>query len=275
MNSTPERLIAVDWSGAVAPSAQKKSIWIADWHDGELRDFASGSSREKTIAYIELAVRETPRLAVGFDFAFSYPAWFLKELRCSKALEFWLLVAEGKGEQWLSEPSAYFWGRSKRPLSGAPHGAFRATELGMKKAMGGKAQPKSGFQINGAGSVGTGSLRGIPYLARLHQAGFSIWPFDLPGLPMVVEIYPRIFTGDTVTSRCSARAAHLDRPQYTDLSANVRNKALDSEHAFDALCSVVGMQAHASEFSRLQQSTDPDELLEGRIWRPAGVGDLQ
>ena len=40
--------------------------------------------------------------------------------------------------------------------------------------------PKSVFQIGGAGSVGTASLRGMPVLQRLREAGFAVWPFDRP-----------------------------------------------------------------------------------------------
>ena len=49
---------------------------------------------------VEMA-RETPRMVVGFDFSFSYPAWFLRELGIGSAPEFWRLVADGQGERWL------------------------------------------------------------------------------------------------------------------------------------------------------------------------------
>jgi hypothetical protein len=264
----PERFIAVDWSGAFAPSAQKNSIWIADWHAGKLHCLDSGISREKTIAYIETAAKETSSLVVGLDFAFSYPAWFLEVHRCPTAHAFWQLVADGKGEEWLRESGEVFWGRGKRPVTYDPARAFRATEISLKNETGGKAQPKSGFQINGVGSVGTGSLRGIRYLPQLHEAGFSIWPFDPPGLKTVIEIYPRLFTGTTITSKCSARLAHLDGPQFTGVCKEQRLKAQDSEHAFDALCSVIGMKEHADQLANLQQASDETELLEGRIWHP-------
>jgi catechol 2,3-dioxygenase-like lactoylglutathione lyase family enzyme len=61
------------------------------------------------------------------------------------------------------------------------------------------------FQIGGAGAVGTGSLRGMQHLADLAHAGFSIWPFDRPGWPLAVEIYPRLFTPGVVKSRHRAR----------------------------------------------------------------------
>lgn len=57
---------------------------------------------------------------------------------------------------------------------------------------------KSVFLIGGAGAVGTASVRGMPALLRLARAGFSIWPFDQPGWPQAVEIYPRVLTGPVV-----------------------------------------------------------------------------
>jgi hypothetical protein len=272
MSERLERFIAVDWSGAVDSVAQRKSIWIADWRGGTLWQFKSGISRDRTIAYIEAAGRETSNLVVGLDFAFSYPAWFLEQQGCSTASAFWQLVAEGKGKEWLQEPNELFWGHGKRPLSYVAKQAFRITEMSLMNELGGNMKPKSGFQINGAGSVGKGSLRGIPYLFRLHQAGFRIWPFDPPGYPAVVEIYPRIFTGSTVTSKCSSRTAHLTQRQYGSLSDEDRNKAIDSEHAFDALCSVIGMKDHADELANLNEETDSNFKLEGRIWRPSAGG---
>ena len=37
-------------------------------------------------------------------------------------------------------------------------------------------RPKSTFQIGGAGAVGTGSLRGMPHLLTLREAGCAVWP---------------------------------------------------------------------------------------------------
>ncbi|MEX0750548.1 MAG: hypothetical protein WD359_07030, partial [Dehalococcoidia bacterium] len=62
----------------------------------------------------------------------------------------------------------------------------------------------------GAGAVGTGSLRGMPMLHRLHAAGMHIWPYDDPGYPLVIEIYPRLLTGPVRKSSPQARARYID-----------------------------------------------------------------
>jgi len=62
-----------------------------------------------------------------------------------------------------------FWGHqgSKRQLSADQQ--FRLTELALIER---GLQPKSVFQLGGAGAVGTGSLRGMRHLLQLQAAGF-------------------------------------------------------------------------------------------------------
>lgn len=270
MSKTPLRLIAIDWSGGKTNSGQRRKIWIADWNNGALT-LTGGRTREEAADYILAAARQTPNLVAGLDFAFSYPSWFLREQNCATAEAFWKLVASGKGEQWLSECQKPFWGRPGRRCP-ANHRApawqgFRQTDRALNIA---GIQPKSPFQIGGAGAVGAGSLRGIPILHRLHHAGFSVWPFTKPGLPVALEIYPRLFTGPGNKSDPDFRATHLRQQRYASLPPEVLAKARNSEDAFDALCSAVGMQAHAQEFTTLQQATDDTARLEGQIWQPIG-----
>lgn len=78
---------------------------------------------------------------------------------------------------------------------------FRQTELDVR-ARG--IRPKSVFQLVGAGQVGRGSLYGMQALHRLAAAGFRIWPFDPPGRPLVVEIFPRLLTRAVVKSNAQA-----------------------------------------------------------------------
>ena len=74
----------------------------------------SGRSRVELVEWLVELARETPRMVVGFDFSFSYPAWFLRELGIGSAPEFWRLVADGQGEKWLHKDceDARFWGRA-------------------------------------------------------------------------------------------------------------------------------------------------------------------
>ena len=135
---------------------------------------------------LEEALRN-PEFIVGLDFAFSFPALFCQGLNAKNVYEVWDQIA-AKGEQLLSDCDPPFWGKPgrKRPSSGEP---FRRTELDIA-GNGSGAKPKSIFQIGGAGAVGTGSIRGMPVLKRLHDSGFSIWPFEVPAWPLVVEISP-------------------------------------------------------------------------------------
>jgi hypothetical protein len=131
--------------------------------------------------------------------------------------------------------------------------------------------PKSPFQIGGAGAVGTGTLRGIPVLPRLVGAGFSIWPFAVARLPMLVEIYPRLLTGEVKKGDAEARKEYLAKKRrkdaaYAALPRVVMAKARASEDAFDALVSVMEMVARREDFRRLKQTTDAIALMEGAVW---------
>lgn len=133
--------------------------------------------------------------------------------------------------------------------------------------------PKSVFQIGGSGSVGTASLRGMSTLVRLQDAGYSIWPFDKPTLPLVVEMYSRLNTGPVHKSNPVARAAYLlakrkSNPAYAALSRSVIDKVRASEDAFDALVSCMVMAERRREFTSLPKPRDPNYQLEGWTWAP-------
>ncbi len=107
-----ERIVAVDWSGDKGPG-QKKKIWAAVWFAGTGRvTLESGRTRDQLCDWLVELARETPRMVVGMDLCFSYPAWLLAEMRCQTVFAFWQRVAEGQGEQWLSRECSdeRFWG---------------------------------------------------------------------------------------------------------------------------------------------------------------------
>lgn len=264
----PERLIAVDWSGALAGA--RRTIWLAEAGARGLVRLECGRDREATVAHlVEIAERE-PALVVGLDFAFSFPAWFLGELGVASAPEAWDLVAR-EGETWLERCDPPFWGRpgKLRPAPARGKSPFRRTEGERLPVRG--VSPKSVFQIGGDGAVGTGSIRGMPMLAVLRAAGFSIWPFDAPRFPMALEIYPRWLTGRVQKRSEVSRRLHLavhangEDPELIRIAAS-------NEDAFDAAASALEMSRHASSFARLETATDPDHRLEGRIWNPAPIG---
>jgi Protein of unknown function (DUF429) len=157
-----------------------------------------------------------------------------------------------------------------RAVLGPPRPALpehlRRTEAALD-AVGG-IRPKSTFQVGGAGSVGTGSIRGFPVLARLRAAGFAVWPFDTPAVPpVVVEIYPRALTGAVVKSNAAARHAYLAQLQ-PELPGALHDLAVASEDAFDAAVSAIVMSRHADELHALPAIDDPTLRREGQVWTP-------
>jgi hypothetical protein len=301
-----QRVVAVDWSGDKG-SGQRKKIWAGVWTALDSSGKAGrvtlegGRSREELMAWLVEMSRETPRMAVGFDFTFSYPAWFLKELGIGSAPEFWRLVADGQGEKWLHREceDGRFWGipgtrrHGKKPAEFCGPHAYRMlrraeTALKVRAEITDPIQaakiagiaPKSVFQIGGAGAVGTASLRGMPGLIVLREAGFRIWPYDEPDVkraPVVVEIYTRLMTGAVTKSSEVARTAYLAKKRrenalYAGISRGVMVKARASEDAFDALVSAMVMVEHRGEFAGLRKLEDEVFRLEGHTWVPGLVG---
>jgi hypothetical protein len=313
-----QRVIAIDWSGRVDTSGQRRHIWAGVWTagaDGKASvKLEAGRTRDEVGEWLIELARETPRMVVGIDCCFSYPAWFLAEHGCTAAFNFWRHVAAGHGERWLAREceDRRFWGKPhKRPAEFSGDGLrrmMRLTDWDNKIAQaqdGGDPQraakmlgitPKSPFQIGGAGSVGTGSLRAMPFLLRLHEAGFRVWPFEDAQLrdatsrspagmterkantkPLLVEIYTRLMTGPVAKSNPEARKGYLtarrkDDPLYAEISRSVFAKAQSSEDAFDALVSTLEMVRHADEFAKLRATRDETFGLEGITWRPGVSG---
>jgi NTP pyrophosphatase (non-canonical NTP hydrolase) len=253
--------IAVDWSGKIQGGSD--TIWVAEVHDGELVTLENGRSRDAVTNYLIEATRRDPKTVLGLDFAFAFPAWFARERRASDISELWRQVARD-GESWLRECPAPFWGR---PGVGKPSISehFRQTERSLRRRTGN--QPKSVFQIGGAGSVGVGSIRGMPHLLRMREAGLSIWPFDPPTLPFAIEIYPRVLTGPVVKSSPGARTAYLAEI-WPSLRGELRETAASTEDAFDAAVSALVMWRHADALGSLPTIADVCTLIEGEIWAP-------
>jgi hypothetical protein len=129
--------------------------------------------------------------------------------------------------------------------------------------------PKSVFQLAGGGHPGTGAIRGMPILDRLVDAGFRIWPFHAPeaGRPLVVEIYPRLLTGELVKKDQTAREQHL-RKYEARIPTLLSQLAAGDEDQFDAAISAAVMNRYLNELVGLEAG-DEVARLEGRIWWPA------
>ncbi len=252
-------VVAVDWSGRL--TGPDEHIWPAEARGGFLVRLENGRDRDTVVEEVIATARRHPRLVVGFDFAFSFPSWFVRDrLAARSGPEVWQAVAE-RGEDWLANPSEPFWGPGGvgRP-PGSDQDRYRATERS------GDGSAKSVFQLAGAGQVGTGSLRGMPQLRRLAEAGFSVWPFEEPGWPRVVEIYPAVFTAGVRKSRRAQRIGRLAREPF--VPSVLRERAGSREDAFDAAVSALAMSGHVSELEDLP-SAQGEERIEGAIWRPS------
>lgn len=251
--------IAVDWSGAKRPAGK---IWLADANQGSLTRLEPMRSRDEAILEVLRHLDSDKKTVAGLDYGFSLPAWFFRHNSLSNVYELWAL-AKRDGERWLRECCWPFWGRpGKTKPELETH--FRGTEAQFRQTRG--IRPKSMFQIGGAGAVGTGSIRGMPFLSRIREEGFRIWPFDNSQLPLVVEIYPRVLTGSVVKSSEQSRATYL-AAGWADLPSELASRAIRSEDAFDAAVSALIMDAHFPEFDSLPR-VDDIALLEGEIWVP-------
>jgi len=255
------RTVAIDWSGRA--SNAEKSIWIAEVADDQLVFLENGRGRVEVANVLIEWAAASPNLLIGLDFAFSFPAWFLTERGMSTVQDLWMAAASN-GNDWLAACEWPFWGRPgkrKPDLDGRAH--FRATEEVVPATAG--IRPKSVFQIGGAGAVGTGSIRGMATLHHLSTRGFSIWPFDPPTWPRVIEIYPRLLTGSVRKSSTERREAYLSA-RGIRAAQGLLDRAASTEDAFDAAVSALVMWEHATELVQLPQATDGITLLEGAIW---------
>jgi hypothetical protein len=298
------RLIAIDWSGRIDVAGQRRHIWAAIWTRSGSEttvQLEAGRTRDEITEWLIELAREIPRMVVSIDCCFSFPGWFLEEHGCEDMFAFWRKANAGLAEQWLDREcdeiarDERFWGAPhKRPeqFCGAGYRRmFRFADYDNKIAQGMEGgdperaakmrgiTPKSPFQIGGSGSVGTGSLRAMTMLERLHDAGFRFWPLENAAIdakaprPLVVEMYTRLMTGAVAKSNAEARKRYLSAKRKTDglyslLGRTVLSKAQGSEDAFDALVSVIEMARYADEFGGLKATRDPELRREGLTWRP-------
>ena len=259
--------MAVDWSGRNS-AEQRQAIWLAEVVAGELVRLEGGRTRTELIELLIAEADRDPNLIVGFDFAFSLPAWYLQDRQLTPH-QLWALLADEALTpamrryglaRWMNSPELPFWTTSEAHARLRPEQMFRRTENDMRLP---GVQPKSVFQLVGAGQVGRGSLYGMQALHRLAGAGFRIWPFDPPGLPLVVEIFPRVLTGPVRKSNPSERERYLEA---VPIPPDLRRLAAAGEDAFDAAASAVVMAGGVEELRALPEA--PGYEVEGMIWRP-------
>jgi hypothetical protein len=261
MSPNEIRVIAIDWSGRAKGAAEH--TWTAEVIGGTLAQLTNGREPAEVISGLIESARRQPKTVIGLDFAFSAPVWWLQERGFRHVAELWKQAPALHAAQ-LHQPAAPFWGHRGTKRNLPREQRLRETER-LLQAKG--LQPKSVFQLGGAGAVGTGSLRGMPYLLRLREAGFSIWPFGPAAWPKVVEIYPRLLTGPVDKGRFWARHAALQK-RFPTQDPTLLERAAGSEDAFDAAFSALVMAEHSAGLAALEPRHDEPWRLEGAIWGP-------
>lgn len=271
--AAPDLVVAIDWSGRAR--GEQRYLWTAEARCDRLLRLDGRSRAEVEDHLLSLAGAE-PRLVVGIDFSFSLPAWWMRRQGFSDPGQLWRAAGES-GERWLAECEPPFWGRPsrKRPAVDDPRRPLlRLTEQLIPPVAG--LRPKSTFQVGGAGSPGTGSIRGMPMLARLRTAGFAVWPFDPPRWPVALEIWPRQLTGPVRKSDPAARHRHLEALARTRPgglgSPELVALAESSDDAFDAAVAALALSAGLRSLGDLPSCLPPQAGLEGWIWAPPPGG---
>lgn len=250
-------VVAVDWSGARGERAQRRHIVAAVVRRGSA-ELWTGLTRDEVG---DRVIGLGGPVVAAFDFSFALPAWFSHRLGVGSAPALWDLVRRD-GERWLE--------RCEPPFFGRP-GTRRPPDVDLWRDTERAAGAKSTFQVGGPGAPGTGSLRGMPLLPRLRDAGFAIWPFDAASARTAIEIYPSALVGRGRRRSAETRRAFLDGRDLdgtASLAAAVCDAAIASPDTFDALASALLMWPSRDRIVALPAATDPVARLEGAIWAP-------
>ena len=253
------RCIALDWSGAIDYPNQLNHIWIAEACHNAIIRMRNGLTRTEAIDYLIQEVMPGKPAVIGLDFAFGYPQWCQYHFKYNGVQKLWALAGR-QGERWFDGNSWPLWGRKgrylKRPQDLWPTLRYRQTDRDHAQF-----KPKSVFKLIGDGQVGTGTIRGLTHLARLHQAGAAIWPFSdvNPSGVSVIEIYPRLFYGTLLTNNTSVEGRDHRRDflglRYRHLERHWRDIMIGSADAFDAGVSALVMSQYAADFMPSSEGT--------------------
>jgi len=236
--------IIADWTAAEGKKLGDQSVWIGVAKRDvrfrlytETHNVATRAEGEKLLASLLADHRKRgDRVLVGFDVNFGYPAGTAARLklagtpwqamwkfiasnvvdkpdntnnRYQVAAKINRLMTDNPWPMWgAPAKQAQRWLTTTKPAAaaGADIPAFRATEDAARK---GRLQPKSVWQMHGAGAVGGQTLVGIPAVRRLLEklgASAAVWPFGTgwraldaadvePLSALVVEVWPSMFNG--------------------------------------------------------------------------------
>jgi hypothetical protein len=233
--------IIADWTAAEGKKLGDNSVWIGVAKRdvrfrlySETHNVATRAEGEKLIADLLADHRKRgDRVLLGFDFNLGYPAGTAARLGLTGTpwAAMWKFVASNvvdkadntnnryqvaaKMNRLMTDAAWPFWGApakqtqrwltATKPLEGSGDmPEFRATELAVKK---GRLQPKSVWQMHGAGAVGGQTLVGIAAVRRLMEKlgeSAAVWPFGTgwrkldvadvePLSTLVVEVWPSMW----------------------------------------------------------------------------------
>lgn len=224
-----DRHVVVDWSASSSPTTGSDSIWVAV-HDGVGEPaLHNPPTRAAAEALLRGLADPAARTLVAIDASLGYPA--------GSAAAFGL-TAQPPWQAWWDEIAGLladddanrndrfevagrlnrrvagdgpFWGRpAQRPVDGLattkparfPAPEFRHVEEQLRAA---GRRPSSGWQLLGAGSVGSQTLTLLPILHRWYRdGGVEVWPFTTglvapdvrPGTTVLAETWPTAFDLD-------------------------------------------------------------------------------
>ena len=234
--------VVADWTAAETKKLGDNSVWIGVAKRdvrfrlySETHNVATRAEGEALLASL-LAEhhKRGDRVLLGFDFNFGFPAGTAARLKLDGTA--WQAMGKflssnivdkadntnnryqvaAKMNRLMTDEAWPFWGApakqaqrwlttTKRPEgAGADIPEFRLTE---DRAREGKLQPKSVWQMHGAGAVGGQTLVGIPMVRRLLEklgSASAVWPFGTgwrkldtadvePISTLVVEVWPSMW----------------------------------------------------------------------------------
>ncbi|MFC0632904.1 cobalamin biosynthesis protein CbiG [Brevundimonas balnearis] len=236
-----DAVIIADWTAAETKKLGDQSLWIGVAKRdvrfrlyAETHNVATRAEAEALLASLLADHRKRgDRVLAGFDFCLGFPAGTAARLGLKGEpawSETWKFLAQNvvdkpdntnnryqvaaKMNRLMTDQAWPFWGApakqtqrwltATKPTAAHDIPEFRATEDAARK---GKLQPKSVWQMHGAGVVGGQTLVGIPAVRRLlDKAGASgaVWPFgtgwraltaaDVEPLSLVVaEVWPSLY----------------------------------------------------------------------------------
>jgi hypothetical protein len=276
------RWVAIDWSGARLPSAQRRAIarCVIEGNEGDRRVtlLEAGCDRRETVTWVAARAAEEGPTLVGLDFPFAYAIPFLDHIG---APDFSALLARmaplddapagpALGEAFIGRCGRWWtrWGRrrdarTRRRVERLP--ATRGAESPLRALPHGR-----GHRFVGPRQVGKATITGLAAIAavKARVPTARVWPFEDPADAslVLVEIWPRLALPGVVKSVPAARRRHVRAlgQHAVRIGSAERRIAAASDHGIDALAAAVAM---ASEQWRLpdRRTLPPEAAREGWI----------